>query len=95
MMNTLESQPELLKGGTKDIYMHHHQFFEHQNITCHTTSVENFKIINRKVQTMARAIKEAIYIRVNNPTLNRIIGNYNLPHIWDKVLFSISELKTN
>ena len=43
---------------------------------------------------MARAIKEAIYIRVNNPTLNRNIGKYNLSHIWDNVLFSISELKT-
>ena len=44
---------------------------------------------------MARAIKEAIYIRVNKPTLNTNIGKYNLPHIWDKVLFSISELKPN
>ena len=43
---------------------------------------------------MARAIKEAIYIRVNNPTLNRNIGKYNLPHIWDNILFSIPELKT-
>ena len=67
--------------------------FEHPNITCHTTTVENFKIIGREDQNMARAIKEAIYIRVNNPTLNRNIGKYNLPHIWGKVLFSISELK--
>ena len=42
---------------------------------------------------MARTIKEAIYIRVNNSTLNRNVGRYNLPHIWDKVLFSIPELK--
>ena len=42
---------------------------------------------------MARAIKEAIYIRVNNPTLNRNIDKYNLPHIWNKVLFTIPELK--
>ena len=67
--------------------------FEHQNITGHTASVEKFKIISRKGQNMARAIKETIYIRVNNPTLNRNIGKYNLPHIWDKVLFSFSELK--
>ena len=40
---------------------------------------------------MARAIEEAIYIRANNSTLNRNVGKYNLP--WDKVLFSISELK--
>ena len=43
---------------------------------------------------MARIIKEAIYIRFNNPTLNKNTGKYNLPHIWDKVLFLIPELKT-
>ena len=42
---------------------------------------------------MARTIKESIYIRVNNPTLNRNIGKYNLPHIWDNILFNIPELK--
>ena len=42
---------------------------------------------------MARAIKEAIYITVNNPTLHKNIGKYNLLHIWDKVLFSIPDLK--
>ena len=68
--------------------------FEHNNATGHTTPVENFIIIGRKGDGMARTIKEAIYIRVNNPTLNRNIGKYNLPHIWDKVLFSIPELKT-
>ena len=43
-----------------------------------------------------RLIKESIYIRgirVNNPFLNRNIGKYNLPHIWDEVLFNITELK--
>ena len=60
---------------------------EHQNITGHTTTVDNFKIISREGQNMARTIEEAIYIRVNNPTLSRNIGKYNLPHIWDKVLF--------
>ena len=34
-----------------------------------------------------------IYIRVNNPTLNRIIGKYNLNHIWDRVLFNTPGLK--
>ena len=68
--------------------------FEHQNITGHTRTVENFKIIGRVGQNMARAIKETIYMRVNDPTLNRNIGKYNLPHIWNKVLFSILELKT-
>ena len=70
-------------------------FFEHQNTTGHTKTVSNFKIICRKGQNMARAIREAIYFRVNNPNLNRNIGKYSLPHIWEKVLFSISELKKN
>ena len=68
--------------------------FEHNNATGHTTSVENFKIIGREGHGMARTIREAICIRVNNPTLNKNIGKYNLPHIWNKVLFSIPELKT-
>ena len=42
---------------------------------------------------MARAVKEAVYIRVNNPTLKRNIGKYNLPHLWDGILYSILELK--
>ena len=68
--------------------------FEHQNITGHTTTLENFKIIRREGPNMARTTKETIYIRVNNPTFDKNIGKYNLPHIWDKGLFSISELKT-
>ena len=68
--------------------------FEHNNVTGHTTPVENFKIIGREGHGMARTIKEAIYISVNNPTLNRNVSKYNLPHIWDKVLFAIPELQT-
>ena len=43
----------------------------------------------------ARTIKESIYIRVNNPTLNRNIGKLNLHHIWDSVLLNTPELKIN
>ena len=69
--------------------------YEHQNNTGHTISVENFKIIGKEGHNMARTVKEAMYIRVNNPTLNRNIGKYNLPHLWDKILHSIPELKIN
>ena len=34
-----------------------------------------------------------LYIRVNNPSLNRNVGIYHLPHIWDEVLYNIPELK--
>ena len=37
--------------------------------------------------------RSEMYIRVNNPTLNGNIGKYNLPHIWDNILFNIPELK--
>ena len=56
---------------------------------------ENFKIIGREGHGISRTIQEAIYIRVNNTTLNRNVGKYNLPHIWDKVLFTTPELKLN
>ena len=51
--------------------------------------MENFQIICREEGNMARTIKEAMYIRVNNLTLNRNIGKYNLSHICDRVLFTI------
>ena len=43
--------------------------------------MENFKIIGREGHGMARAIKEAIYIRVNNPTINRNIGALHRGHL--------------
>ena len=68
---------------------------DHNITTGHKTSVENFKIIGREGHSISRTIQEAIYIRVNNPTLNRNVETYNLPHIWDKVLFTIPELRIN
>ena len=67
--------------------------YDHYNTTGHSTTIENFSIVGREDQKLIRAIKEAIYTRVNNPSLNRNIGKYNLPHIWDEVLLNISELK--
>ena len=67
--------------------------FLHQSNSHHVTTLDNLKIIGREDNSLARTIKESMYIRVNNPYLNRNIGKYNLPHIWDKILFSIPELK--
>ena len=53
----------------------------------------SFNIKSREDQGQARTIKESIYMRVNNPTLNQNIGKYNLSHIWDRVLFNTSGLK--
>ena len=62
-------------------------------VTGHDISVEHFNIVGREENNLKRAIKEALYIRVNNPSLNRNVGKYHLPHIWDEVLDNISELK--
>ena len=67
--------------------------FDQFYTTGHQVSLENFSIVGREEQNLIRAIKEALYIRVNNPSLNRNIGKYHLPHIWDEVLFNTSELK--
>ena len=54
---------------------------QHSNHTGHPTSENNFQIIGREGHSLARKIKKSIFIRVNNPTLNRNIGKFNLPHI--------------
>ena len=59
----------------------------------HLIEDQNFNIIGREDQGQARTIKESIYKRVNNPTLNQNIGKYNLNHIWDRVLFNTLGLK--
>ena len=65
---------------------------DHINISGHTMSIEDFSILARGDQNLLRTIKEAIYIRANNPSLNRNVGKFHLPHIWDEVLLNISEL---
>ena len=53
----------------------------HSTQTGHTTNHNNFQIIGREGHNLARNIKESIYIRVNNPSLNNNIGKFNLSHI--------------
>ena len=67
--------------------------FDHTNTTVHNINIENFSIVGREDQNLKRAIKEALFIRVNTPSLNKNVGKFHLPHIWDEVLFNTSELK--
>ena len=68
---------------------------QHSNHTGHPTSHNNFQIIGREGHSLTRNIKESIFIRVNNPKLNRNIGKFNLPHIWDRVLLKTPGLNLN
>ena len=62
------------------------------NTSGHSITIDNFSIVERKGQNLIRTIKEALYMRVSNPSLNGNIGKYYLPHIWNEVLLNISEL---
>ena len=66
---------------------------DHQNITGHELSLDNFSIVGREAQSITRTTKEAILIRINDPSINRNIGKYQLPHIWDEVQVKSPELK--
>ena len=68
---------------------------DHSNQTGHTTNQNNFQIIDREGHNLARNIKESIYIRVNNPTLNNNIGKFNLCHIWYRLLLNTKGLTLN
>ena len=56
------------------------------------TKLNNFSIVGRGSHIITRTIKEAMYIRINDPSLNRNIVKYQLPHIWDEVLCNIPGL---
>ena len=53
----------------------------HRQLTEHHTTMLIFNILGREDQDLTRLIKEAIFIRVNNPTINRKIGKFQLSHI--------------
>ena len=82
---------ERFKEHLKDPSPIHH----HSSHTGHPTSQNNFQIIGREGHGLVRNIKESIFIRVNNPTLNRNIGKFNLPHIWDRALLNTPGLTLN
>ena len=67
--------------------------FDHCNISGHSVTIANFSIVGREEQNLIRTIKETLCIKVNDPSQNRNIGKYHLPHIWDEVLLKTPELK--
>ena len=54
----------------------------HHNTTDHTTTVGNFSNVEREEKDLARSIKEAIFIKLNQPSPNRNIGKYHLHTYW-------------
>ena len=53
---------------------------------------EQFNIVHNEVNSHSRTIKEAMFIHVQDPTLNMNLRKYQLPHIWDHLLSCITNL---
>ena len=58
-----------------------------------TFNPDCFTIIQKKTHSSSRTIKEAMFIRVNDPTLNRNLGMYQLLHGWDNILHDMPTLQ--
>ena len=52
----------------------------------HNIMLENTKILSVEHKWFERGVKEAIYIRAMNPSLNRDGGRYNLPPVWNNII---------
>ena len=66
--------------------------YDHANTTGHHTRVDSFSVFSRESHNIARTIKEAMYIRVKDPSLNRNIVKYHLSHIWPPTLINPSTI---
>ena len=65
----------------------------HSTTTGHPMDADSFNIIHKETASQSRTIKESMFIRVQDPPLNRNIGKYQLPHIWDPLLLASPTLQ--
>ena len=65
----------------------------HSTTIGHPMDPEQFSIVHKEVNSQSRTIKEAMLIWVQDPTLNRNLGKYQLPHIWDHLLMASPTLQ--
>ena len=54
----------------------------------HHIDLDEVKILDREPCWFERGVKEAIYIKVNKPTLNKDGGRYKLPGVYESILRS-------
>ena len=59
---------------------------QHSSTTGHPMDPNQFTIVHKEVNSQPRTIKEAMFIHGQDPPLNRNLGKYQLPHIWDHLL---------
>ena len=58
----------------------------HSASTGHPLDPDCFNIIHKERHNNSRTIKEAMFIRVNDPKLNRKLEKYQLLHVWHSIL---------
>ena len=58
----------------------------HSTTTGHPMDPNQFNKVHKEVNSHSRTIKEAMFIWVQDPPLNRNLGKYQHPHIWDHLL---------
>ena len=58
----------------------------HSTTTGHPMGPEQFNVVHKEINSHSRTIKEAMFIHVQDSTLNWNLGKYHLPHIWDHLL---------
>ena len=79
----------------KEHFRTHFLIYANANATGHYTSMDNFSILERELYSLARTIKEEIYIQGNSQTLNINSGKYQLSHIWDDLLLNTLGINSN
>ena len=52
----------------------------------HSISLDKVRILEVEPKWFERGVREAIQIRINNPTLNKDAGRYNWPLVWNNIL---------
>ena len=65
----------------------------HSTTPGHPMDAEQFNIVHKEVNSHTRTIWEAMFICMQDPTLSRNLGKYQLPHIWDHLLLASPTLQ--
>ena len=50
--------------------------------------MNSFSIVHNEVNSNFRTSRRPVFIQVQDPTLNRNLGKYQVPHIWDHLLMA-------
>ena len=70
----------------KEHFKAHSPIHHHSTTTGHPMDPDQFNIVHKELNSHSRTIKEAMFICMQDPTLNRNLGKYQVPHIWDHLL---------